>query len=302
MSVKATTKRLAGPLEGGGPEGTTVTVEPLNSGYWELPRGLVDMTDGPLRKLKSIGLLSRGETIRIPVPVFLIRHPLAGAVLVDTGLHPAVGSDPVASMGRLWGGIGEFEIEGGHDIASQLRDRDLDPKGISTIVMTHLHVDHSSGMALFPNARFILSETEWMAATEGKRPAIDGYVRQHFDYLFDYRTIDWGGSGIGSYGTFGRTFDLFGDGSIRLAYTPGHSAGHLSVIARLRDEDFVIIGDVAYTRSHLRGETEPANVADEHNQRRSMSELRHFAKQFPSAKLVPGHDPDAFPSISRVFE
>ena len=52
----------------------------------------------------------------------------------------------------------------------------------------------------------------------------------HFDYAFDYRTVDFDRGGIDSYASFGRTFDLFGDGSIRLAFTPGHSAGHMSVI------------------------------------------------------------------------
>ena len=60
---------------------------------------------------------------------------------------------------------------------------------------------------------------------------------QHFDYAFDYRTLSYHTDAISSYATFGRTFDLFGDGSVRLASTPGHSAGHQSLICRLRDRD-----------------------------------------------------------------
>ena len=62
---------------------------------------------------------------------------------------------------------------------------------------------------------------------------------------------------IDSYGPFGRTFDLFGDGSVRLAFTPGHSAGHMSVILRLPRRDFVIGADVAYTWRQLEGGPEP---------------------------------------------
>ena len=43
----------------------------------------------------------------------------------------------------------------------------------------------------------------------------------------------------------GRSFDLFGDGSVRLVYTPGHSPGHTSVILRLPRRDFVVVGDAA---------------------------------------------------------
>ena len=68
----------------------------------------------------------------------------------------------------------------------------------------------------------------------GSQPTLNGYRRAHFDYAFDYRTVDFDRAGIDSYASFGRTFDLFGDGSIHLAFTPGHSAGHMSVICRLK--------------------------------------------------------------------
>ena len=98
----------------------------------------------------------------------------------------------------------------------------------------------------------MVSDTEWEAATVGARPTLNGYRRAHFDYAFDYRTVDFDRGGIDSYATFGRNFDLFGDGSIRLAYTPGHSAGHMSVIARLKERDFVIGGDATYTAGSSR--------------------------------------------------
>ena len=77
-----------------------------------------------------------------------------------------------------------------------------------------------------------------------------GYRPAHYDYAFDYRTVDYP-RGDQSYSTFGRTFDLFGDGSVRLASTPGHTAGHQSVICRLADRDLVIAGDAFYTLSQL---------------------------------------------------
>ena len=73
----------------------------------------------------------------------------------------------------------------------------------------------------------------------------------HFDYAFDYRTVDFDRAGIDSYASFGRTFDLFADGSIHLAFTPGHSAGHMSVICRLEQDDFVIGGDAMYMAAQL---------------------------------------------------
>ena len=135
---------------------------------------------------------------------------------------------------------------------AQLRERGLDPGEIPVVVMTHLHIDHTSAISEFPNSTFVVSETEWEAAATGSQPDCStATAAPHFDYAFDYRTIDFDRGGIDSYATFGRTFDLFGDGSIRLAYTPGHSAGHMSVIARLAERDFVIGGDAIYTLGQL---------------------------------------------------
>ena len=163
----------------------------------------------------------------VPIPAFLIRHPSAGAVLVDTGLHPSIATNGSENFGKLATRAAKPQLEQGEDVPAQLRKRGLDPGEIPIVVMTHMHLDHTSAISEFPNSTFVVSEDEWEAASTGPRPLLNGYRRAHFDYAFDYRTVDFDRGGIDSYATFGRTFDLFGDGSIRLAFTPGHSAGHM---------------------------------------------------------------------------
>ena len=148
----------------------------------------------------------------------------------------------------------------GEDVPSQLRKRGLEPGEIPIVVMTHLHLDHTSAISEFPSSTFVVSETEWQAAAHGSSPLLNGYRRAHFDYAFEYRTVDFDRANIDSYASFGRTFDLFGDGSIRLAFTPGHSAGHMSVICRLAERDFVIGGDAIYMLGQLDG-SEPRAAA-----------------------------------------
>jgi glyoxylase-like metal-dependent hydrolase (beta-lactamase superfamily II) len=167
--------------------------------------------------------------------------------------------------------------------------------------MTHLHIDHTSAISEFPNSTFVVSETEWQAATHGSSPMLEGYRRSHFDYAFDYRTVDFHRGDVDSYASFGRTFDLFGDGSLRLAYTPGHSAGHMSVICRLEKRDFVIGGDCFYVMGQLDGsEPAPPRPQDSHNLRRSLQELRLFRSQFPDAVITPSHDPDFYAAIAAL--
>lgn len=303
MSVHAEPHLLHEPLAGG-TRGATVAVEPLVAGHVEWSRSMMVSPGGRMLTAKLLRALLTGHgAIAVPVPAFLIRHPSAGAILVDTGLHPSIASDGRENFGSLGTRFGKPSLAAGEDVPAQLRKRNLDPGEIPIVVMTHLHLDHSSAISEFPNSTFVVSETEWQAAAHGSSPMLNGYRRAHFDYAFDYRTVDFDRDNIDSYASFGRTFDLFGDGSVHLAYTPGHSAGHMSVIARLAERDFVIGGDAMYLLGQLDGsEPGPPRPYDAHNFRRSLQELRLFRNQFPDAVITPGHDPDFYARIEQRYE
>jgi glyoxylase-like metal-dependent hydrolase (beta-lactamase superfamily II) len=302
MSVRAESRRLTAPLPGGAGEGATVSVEPLLAGRMYAPRAFFEAADR-FTTLRMLGIgTSRSNWWAVPIPAFLIHHPTAGPFLVDTGLHPSVASKPQENLGRMYSNFGRPELRPGQDLPAQLRARDIDPKSIRLVVMTHLHLDHASGMSEFPAATFVLTEEEWVAATTDRRPFLRGYRPSHYDYAFDYRTLSYSGEAITSYSSFGRTFDLFGDGSVRLAFTPGHSAGHQSVICRLSDRDLVIAGDAIYTMAQLEGGPEPPRPLDRHNWRRSMRELQLFRKQYPQAVIVPGHDPFHWELVKKRYE
>jgi len=302
MGVHAEPHPLHEPLAGG-TRGATVAVEPLVAGHVHFARDLMVSPGGRLLTLKLLRALLGDRDNAVPVPSFLVRHPSAGAILVDTGLHPSIVSDDRENFGGLASRFGRPVLTAGEDVPSQLRKRGLEPGEVPIVVMTHLHLDHSSAISEFPNSTFVVSETEWRDAAHGPQPALKGYRRSHFDYAFEYRTVDFDRANINSYAAFGRTFDLFGDGSIRLAYTPGHSAGHMSVICRLAERDFVIGGDAVYLLDQLEGDAAaPPRPADAHNWRRSLQELRLFRNQFPGAVITPGHDPDFYARIEQRYE
>ncbi len=303
MGVSVEPHPLHEPLAGGS-RGAAVAVEPMVAGHAHWGREMMVDPGGRLLTLKLLrALLTGGDTVAVPVPSFLIRHPSAGAILVDTGLHPSIATDPGENFGSLGARLGKPTLAPGEDVPSQLRERGLDPGEIPVVVMTHLHLDHTSAISEFPNSTFVVSETEWQAAAHGPSPALNGYRRAHFDYAFEYRTVDFDRANIDSYASFGRTFDLFGDGSVRLAFTPGHSAGHMSVIARLAERDFVIGGDCVYLLAQLDGSVAgPPRPQDAHNYRRSLQELRLFRSQFPDAVITPGHDPDFYERVEQRYE
>ncbi|MGB7588546.1 MAG: N-acyl homoserine lactonase family protein [Solirubrobacterales bacterium] len=302
MKVHIEAKPVHEPLAGGTP-GATVSVEPIVTGHCSLPQMWMENPGGHFTTARLLrAALTGKDTVAVPVPAFLVRHPSAGAIAIDTGLHPSVATDPKQNLGGLLNRFGKPQLAAGEDMPAQLRKRGLDPGEIPLVVMTHMHIDHTSGISEFPHSTFIVSEKEWEAATIGRRPTLYGYRHAHYDYAFDYRTIDFDRGGIDSYSSFGRTFDLFGDGSLRLAYTPGHSAGHMSVIAHLKDRDFVIGGDAVYTIGQLDDAPLALRPFDAHNYRRSLQELKLFHREFPNAIVTPGHDSEFYERLDARYE
>jgi N-acyl homoserine lactone hydrolase len=303
MSVHAEAQPLHDPLAGG-TRGATVAVEPLIAGHVEWSREMMVSPGGRMLSAKLMrALLTGRNAVAVPCPAFLIRHPSAGAILVDTGLHPSVATDAKENFGSLGARFGKPSLAPGEDVPSQLRRRGLEPSEVPIVVMTHLHMDHSSAISEFPNSTIVVSESEWRYAANLRNPALEGYRRAHFDYAFEYRSVDFDQANIDSYASFGRTFDLFGDGTIHLAYTPGHSPGHMAVICRLAKRDFVIGGDCVYMLAQLDGSVPgPPRPHDAHNLRRSLQELRLFHRQFPDAVITPGHDPDFYARVEQRYE
>ena len=286
----------------GGRDGATVRVTPLMTGTALGPEAWIHREEGRMARLHALGIrVPREQWLRMPVQAFLVEHPGAGAMLIDTGFHVSVASAPRESLGRVGTlAFKSIEMTAAQAVPAQLRALGIDPGSVGTIVMTHLHIDHASGVSDFPGATFLVSGREWEAASE--QGQLHGYSKRQFDHAFDWRLIDFEGAEVDSYATFGRAVDLFGDGSVRLVFTPGHTHGHLSVLLRLRERDLLACGDATYTMRQFHETHPPARMEDEHRWRRSLRELQLYVREHPDTVVVPGHDMAAFEALERVYE
>lgn len=277
-----------------GREGAVAGLHPLLCGRMRCAPGFLERAEGRRGSLKAlVARASEDELVEIPVQAFLVRHPTAGDILVDTGFHPSVAVEPKGALGK-WGGLlfKDIRMTSADSAPAQLRALDIEPAKVSTVIMTHLHFDHAGAISEFPGATFVLDKREWEAATEGGER--EGYIRRQFDHGFDYRLLDFEGPAADSFASFGGSLDLFGDGSVRVVSTPGHSDGHLSVVLRLRDREALLCGDAAYTADAIANTIVPFVVSDEHRFRRSIREIQLYLEQTPDALVVPGHDMSAF--------
>ncbi len=300
MAVATEPKPARLPLQGGVP-GAGVRVHPILTGEIHAPPAHTDAPQGRFAKAKVGAQLigSRGGWHWLPVPAFLVEHPQAGAILIDTGLHQVCTQDVAANMGRIAGLT--FKVRMDHDQALrfQLPERGVRPAAVQIVIITHLHVDHASAVVEFPQATFVIDHREWAAAAgHGGR---QGYHHRQFDHAFDWRTVDYDSEAVESFAGFAHTLDLLGDGSIRLISTPGHTPGHQSVLLRTAEGEILIAGDAAYTDRELHGRADPLVVWDDHLRRRSLGEIRRYLEQTPSARVILSHDWDAWPKLQPVY-
>jgi N-acyl homoserine lactone hydrolase len=301
MATAAEPRPAELPLPGGR-EGASVRVHPLMTGRMIGPEAWFLRRDGRLAWRRALGLgMTRSEWLEFPVPAFLVEHPRAGPVLIDTGFHPSVAVEPRKNLGPVAHILfNDVRMEAEEAATAQLRAKGVEPSRVNVVVMTHLHVDHASAISEFPDATFVVSRAEWAAATS--QGQLHGYVRRQFDHAFDYRLLDFEGPDVESFASFGRSFDLFGDGSVRCVYTPGHTLGHQSVVLRLRRREALVAADAVYLRRNLDEVRLSHRTADDHLSERSLREIRRYARDTPDALIIPGHDWDAWQELDAVYE
>ncbi len=180
---------------------------------------------GPERFLLKGGRL---RWLRLPVRYGLIRHPVEGPVLIDTGYTAHSVTAPGRSLGlRLYGRLLRpiLIAEGQPD--AFLARHGLTPADITRVIVTHFHVDHVSGLRLFPKARFTASRAACTRLANRSRWA--NLHRAAFPELlppnFAARLDAVEDAPLAPQGR-----DIFRDGSVLALDLPGHADGHFGLL------------------------------------------------------------------------
>jgi glyoxylase-like metal-dependent hydrolase (beta-lactamase superfamily II) len=300
MATAAEPRPAELPLSGGR-KGARVKLTPILTATIRGPVAWFLREEGRFAWRKAFGLgVPKDEWVTAPVQCFLVEHPNAGAALIDTGFHASVAVKPRSNLG-VFGTViyRDIDMRPEQTAAAQLRERGIEPTSVRTVVMTHLHPDHASAIADYPEATFLVSKPEWETAAEsGQR---DGYVKRQFDHGFDYRLVDFDSDDANSFSGFARAFDVFGDGSVRVVFTPGHTTGHMSVVLQTAKGEVLVAGDAIFMHRTLDDDHLPYMLADEHLFRRSLREIRQYRKETPDALIIPGHDWEAWQKLEPAY-
>jgi glyoxylase-like metal-dependent hydrolase (beta-lactamase superfamily II) len=102
---------------------------------------------------------------------FVLRRDDGKIMLVDTGLRDVEEIQPLVLSGV--GHKGRFRMNmDTHNIPLLLRKEGIDPAQVDHVFITHLHYDHCSNVALFPNAKFVVSRTGFHLTLDPPHPSL----------------------------------------------------------------------------------------------------------------------------------
>lgn len=238
---------------------------------------LYAFTCGIFQSKKSFFVSGSGnEFIQSPVPAYLIQHP-HGLALFDTGLNIRYKREADAKMGPQESG---FDIDDSAEVAARLTAMGVDPASIRWIINSHLHADHCGGNGSIPNATMIIQSKELAAARACDIPML--YDRNDYDHGHPILAIDG-------------EHDLFGDGSVVIFPTLGHTPGHQSVRLRLPKGDVVLTADCCYLKRNLDELVVPEFNVDREVSIATLKMLRSMRDK--GVRIFYGHDKDFWASV-----
>jgi glyoxylase-like metal-dependent hydrolase (beta-lactamase superfamily II) len=265
----------------------------LSSSFTACPPGPLGPWRGMLRQVL------RRDLHWAPVPVFLIEHPREGPVLVDTGYSASVADHPARTLGRATATLFEHRP---YDLDALLARHGVRASDVRTVVMTHLHSDHASGLDRFPGATVVADRREWEIGDRGGFGlAAGGYVPEVVRAVRRRQVVAFDEPGVRPLGPFDRTIDLFSDGSVVLLSTPGHSPGHTSVLVRTGAGEVLLTGDAADLRSMVDRPAPTAVMSSRRDFFSSLERIRRWRALHPGATVIPGHDHETWPALAQAY-
>lgn len=214
----------------------------------------------------------------IPIRQWLIEHD-EHVILVDTG--------DVATATDL--PFSRFLVEPSDELPHQLARAGIDPSAITTTILTHLHGDHMNGAVHVPGP-VLVGAREWRDATSAFGRIAQRVTRTPIPAGVDFRPVELDD---GPFGAFAASRRLTPDGRVLAVATPGHTSGHLAIVALDDDGRHVLLaGDATDTLEQLRARRSDAVAPKRSVQVETIDRILRHGREHPTIYL-PTHDPES---------
>lgn len=249
--------------------------------------------------LQASGIFTASaKRIWLPVSAYLIEHP-KGRIVVDTGwgrsMSPRGSFDKgaqIQSLGsRILYRVNQGLVEKGQALDEQLSERGIVPSNIDYLLLTHLDCDHANGLKPLADAkRILVSRDELDGASRGLVSKVR-YQKKWWDGT-SIEPFEWNGEE----GPFGKSFDLFGDGSIVCIAIPGHSAGLFAVKVTNPEGKFALLfSDGGYSKQSWEAMITSGISENKPQQTVSLAWIREQCLLDECVEGLANHDPEVIP-------
>ena len=237
--------------------------------------------------------------IQVPIGFFVVKHP-KGNVLFDTG-----NNDKLITDSTYWGKLASvFEVKMTPEdaIDAQLAKIGLKPDDIKYVVVSHMHLDHGGNVGKFPNSTLIIQDDELSFAMFPDEPFAGGYIPGDAQVLRS--PVGTSKPSLMDMVRLEGDYDIFGDGSVVVHRSRGHTKGSQMLMVRLpKTGSTILTGDAAYFRENVEKNLIP-NIAlayDPVGIVKGYDWIRRM-KATENANFFTAHDPDAFKAMKKAPE
>jgi N-acyl homoserine lactone hydrolase len=243
---------------------------------------------GPFNIQGLIPTYPEAKQVTIPVSMWVLKHP-KGLVVFDTGNNVAI-SDSADNCKKYWA-AGSCDFLKPNQKRSDVIDAQLQKLGFKTddvkvVISSHSHLDHAGNIGMFPKAIHVMQKKElyqgwWPEKFQGREPN-GSFVLNDMNAARGYNFFEIEGD-----------YDLFGDGTVQIISTPGHTLGHQSLKVKLPQTGTVILTqDAIWMQENADGYVAGLNYSvkdwtDSANKLKMMRDLE-------GAKLLFAHDAPQF--------
>ena len=160
--------------------------------------------------------------------------------------------------------------------------------------ISHFHPDHTGQLGALTNATLLIGEREWAAITAPK-PMAGANVAAFTPWVSGGRKVE----------PQPGDKDVFGDGTVMILRTPGHTPGHQALLVRLKEKGAVLLsGDAAHFHENYQNNGVPGFNYDRAETIASLERLKQIEKNLKATVIIQ-HDPrdidklPVFPAVAR---
>jgi len=180
--------------------------------------------------------LSRDEVkdSNMGVTCYLVVHP-RGMLIYDTGLNDRLVGRPLYE--NVLEGYAQIKF---NTLSGQLADIGVTPANIDYLVLSHYHWDHIGNAGEFAGSTWLVYKGD-RDQMFSKTARADRWFSQ-YAALENSKTVLLNGD-----------HDVFGDGTVVVLATPGHTEGHCSLLVRLKNTGPVVLSGDLYHYAEERG-------------------------------------------------